>query len=443
MTQFEFYKSFQFVVELLLATLIYVYPLKKRKLFPLRLGFCILACFLFAFVLPLPKALINNPFYCSLIFVGILVFMILMSKIVFNESWTVLSFCGVAGYTTQHLCYELYSLAMNALQLNDDMPLGFYGDEFTTLFTNPFQLALYVLIYAVTIFVCYALFSNKIDLRQTAHLKFSFIFIFSIFILVIDILLNAVIVFWLSSERLSVIIAEIYNILCCVIALYLQFEVALKRQIETELVVERKIHEQVKEQYAISKQSVDLINTKFHDVKHQIRQLTTGETVPASVLRELAHNITLYDSISKTGNDALDVILTEKSFLCNTKNIQLDCIVDGKQLSFIRDEDVYALFGNIIDNAIEAVLQLDEGMRTISLQVKRINNILTIHQSNHYAKINIENGEFKTTKSDKLYHGYGLRSIRRICEQYGGDLTISTDDNIFSLSILFFVQEQE
>ena len=224
--------------------------------------------------------------------------------------------------------------------------------------------------------------------------------------------------------------------------LYLQFEVALKHKFETMLSVERQIHQKYKEQYAISKESVELINMKFHDIKHQIRTYTEAGNVPASVIRNLESNISLYDSVSKTGNDALDIILTEKSLLCNKNSIQLDCMADGKLLSFIKDEDVYALFGNIIDNAIEAVLKLAESMRTISLQVKRVQDMLIIRETNHYADIRVKNGVLQTMKSDKNYHGYGLRSIQRICEEYGGDLAISTEDNIFTMNILFFADAQ-
>ena len=57
-----------------------------------------------------------------------------------------------------------------------------------------------------------------------------------------------------------------------------------------------------------------------------------------------------------TGNHALDVILTEKSLICKQKEIKLTCMADGKQLAFMQTTDLYSIFGNLLNNSIEAAL---------------------------------------------------------------------------------------
>ena len=143
----------------------------------------------------------------------------------------------------------------------------------------------------------------------------------------------------------------------------------------------------------------------------------------------------------RTGNDALDIILTEKSLVCSKENIQFSCIVDGEKLGFFSDEDVYALFGNIIDNAIEAVRDVEPSKRTISLRVRMIGDMLVVGASNYYASaIKRSGGEIVTSKDDKNHHGFGLKSIRYICERYGGSMDIKTDNNVFAITLLFFVR---
>lgn len=183
---------------------------------------------------------------------------------------------------------------------------------------------------------------------------------------------------------------------------------------------------------------------KCHDLKHQIHNIGDQQTVSPSYLKNLEDSISIYDSTVKTGNDALDIILTEKSLLCNKENIQFSCIVDGEKLNFIKPEDVYALFGNIIDNAIEAVLKVEPAKRTISLRVKMIGGMLVVSTSNYYQEdVVVEDGVIQTTKADKKYHGFGIKSIQYVCEKYGGDVNIKAENNIFTINLLFFAKQEE
>ncbi len=436
MTQFEFYKSFQFVLELLIGTGIYMHRLNKKHLFGLRLGVSVGVLFLFAWLFPVIEN--NNSFYTSFIFVSIAIVMILLGKLlVFDESWLVVSFCGIAGYTTQHLCYTVYSLFIKITGLGGSIGMGFYGDEFTSLFTNPFHLAIYIFSYMSMIYICFWLFANKMKANENMELRISFVFVFSVFIFVIDILLNAMIVFEQSEQTTVIAYNEIYNILCCMVSLYLQFEVALRRKYETTLEVERRIWSKVREQYSVAKESIDLINMKAHDLKYQIRTLSQNGSISDAVVRDIEETIKKYETLYKTGNDALDTIMTEKMIFCNSRRIQMSCLLEGKELSFMKDEDIYVLFGNIIDNAIDAVMKLEEDKRVISLQVKKIDNSLIIYETNHYSEIKIKNGFLQTTKEDKMWHGFGLKSIKHICEEYGGTLVIQAENNVFTLNAMF------
>ena len=98
---------------------------------------------------------------------------------------------------------------------------------------------------------------------------------------------------------------------------------------------------QSKVRYQDNKKNVDLINLKCHDLKHQIREHTAKGNITKDTINELEEIINIYDSNVRTGNEALDLILTEKSLLCQKANIKLSCLADCSNLSFIADSDLY------------------------------------------------------------------------------------------------------
>ena len=151
--------------------------------------------------------------------------------------------------------------------------------------------------------------------------------------------------------------------------------------------------------------------------------------------------IEAYDSSFRTGNVALDVVLTRENFNCKEKNVKLTCVANGACLNFMSEVDVYSLFGNILDNAIEASEKLeDPEKRIISLTVSQEGYFVNIHAENYFCDhLTFTDGLPETTKLDTVYHGYGLKSIRMLVQKYEGSLKISTNEDRFVLDILFSV----
>ena len=115
-------------------------------------------------------------------------------------------------------------------------------------------------------------------------------------------------------------------------------------------------------------------------------------------------------------------------------------MIDGKTISFMNSTDVYALFGNLLDNAIESVLkEPDEEKRIISLLVSEKNGGTYIHMENYCGEpVTFENGFPVTTKNDKAYHGFGVRSIRYLADKYEGNLLMRMEKERFITDILFY-----
>lgn len=225
-----------------------------------------------------------------------------------------------------------------------------------------------------------------------------------------------------------------------VIMLYAHNMQICKLYINNELrAVESILNNQYK-QYQLSQECIDLINFKYHDLKHQINlwQSEAGSQHHRQYLQELEDKIDGYSLQQHTGNDVLDTILTEKELICKQKHIQLTSIVNGGLLAFLPLEDLCAIFGNALDNAIEAVEQI------ASLEKRLIR--VVVHQVHNFAMIQIENyietnmstggGLPDTTKENRSMHGYGLKSIQYITSKHQGVMAVDCKNNWFILKIM-------
>ena len=192
-------------------------------------------------------------------------------------------------------------------------------------------------------------------------------------------------------------------------------------------------------QYRSSQESVEIINRKYHDLKHQIALLRSETTEEkARYLDAMEQEIRSYEAQNKTGHEVLDTILTSKSLYCQKQGITLTCVADGTLLGFMDMMDLCSIFGNALDNAIESTARLPETeQRLIHLLVTRQKNFLWIKVENTYdGKWKADGTLPKTTKADSRYHGYGLKSIFEIAEKYGGTASVTTRENRFVLKLL-------
>ena len=438
LTQLFWYKPI-FLTELMIAEALFAVRLQRRSFFYLRLLASLLINYAVAFAIPLP---FYNAAYCSFIFICLFAVTVLTMKLRYKESWLNLIFCALAGYTTQHIAHEIYDFIVKAANLSSGTN-DIYGDSTDGIyapFNGPVTEIVYFFDYIILYWLVYMSFGMRVQKNDELRLSSPMIMVLVALIVLIDIILSAIITYYAEEhfDRLYSMMLSVFNVLCCVLALFIQFELPQRKKLENEVFVLNKMRMQEERQYAVSKENIDLINQKVHDLKHQIRRIGAVSAVDSSTLNEMESIISVYDSIVKTGNNALDLILTEKSLLCNTADIKLNCVADGKKLAFMSEADTYSLFGNILDNAIEAVERLEPDKRVIGVTVKQVFDFLSVNVYNYYSgSLVFADGLPVTTKSDKLYHGYGMKSVRMICAKYGGDLSVSTDNGVFTLKILF------
>ncbi len=230
-----------------------------------------------------------------------------------------------------------------------------------------------------------------------------------------------------------------YDLCSCALILWLM--IAQRKEVDMLAVIqtEQRLRRKMQEQYELSRDSIDIINQKSHDLKHQIQALRFIQDTEQreATLSENERAVLIYDMAAKTGNEVLDTVLTEKALLCEKDGISWTCMADGSVLDFLTPVDLYTMMGNALDNAIEASRQLTGERQAIRVIVRQQYGSAFVQISNYYDRLGpMRNGIPETTKDDRSEHGYGIPSIRKIVERYGGVLDIETKQDIFLLSIL-------
>ena len=227
----------------------------------------------------------------------------------------------------------------------------------------------------------------------------------------------------------------------CGVVLLLLNQVHLREiHLRKELLVIQSIHQNQLKQYEISKANIDVLNRRYHDMKHQLRAIRHEENVEKknTELKGIEEELRRFEAQSKTGNEVLDTIITEKRLYCAEHQITMNCIINGELLKNYDTIDICTIFGNALDNAIEYEESIpDPEKRMIRVMVHEKNNFTVICVENYTEeKLEIRSGLMKTHKSDSFFHGYGLRSMRDTAEKNKGGMTFSQEDNWVQLKIV-------
>jgi hypothetical protein len=337
-------------------------------------------------------------------------------------------FCMTCALATQHLSYVLY----------DDV-LALSGWAYDSVQAVAIISAVMLLVYLAA----YYLFVRKMKQHPELSFQNRENLIVGGLLILFTIVIKFIMEPYLSARSMTklYVLVSIYDVVCCVLALMLEQGLFRNQALTDEKnFLTQLVHIQ-EEQYRTSKANVEMVNIKCHDMKHQISHITS--TTDPDAIRELEQIISVYDSSLQTGNEILDVCLMEKKLLCEKNSIKLDCIANGQCLSFMQPSDLFSLFGNALDNAMEAVCKLDDvEKRIIFVSVKEELGMAIIHVENNYTgELIMADGIPRTSKDDEFYHGYGVKSIRMVVEKYDGNMALLPQNGIFNLNITIPVPE--
>lgn len=149
--------------------------------------------------------------------------------------------------------------------------------------------------------------------------------------------------------------------------------------------------------------------------------------------------------IIKTDNHTLSVLLSRYSILCKEQGIDFSADTVNARLYYMTSVDVTSLFGNLLDNAMDAAVKAVHPLVTIRIGHDLTRGIDVINISNtcsgspHFDK----KGFLRTTKKDRKQHGFGMESIKRVVDRYNGTVTIRymENDSIFQVAISLYSED--
>lgn len=410
------------LIQSVAGAMIFGYALSKKQNFILRLAistaFCCAALYLvMTFFFPEIQDGANKVGRITLSFLTY-VFVALIMRISLDVNIFTALFVASAGYAAQDLGGAIKTAA-RLLPLVNEFSGSFFG-------MISLDIAVYSAFYAALYFAFrpYTKSRNEnFDNRAKA------VFSAAVFVLCFGMMR----ITGGNPERneLSVLAESIYQLLCDIFILIILFGAMERTKLREDVDSMRELVHEQHEQYRHSKQSVELVNEKYHDLKSLLEGFH-GE-ISREQIDTLKARVGEYDTHIETGNHVLDIVLSEKRAIAAARKIDFTSFVDGKGLDFIEELDLYSLVGNALNNAIDAVSKLPEGERFITMTLRAEGGAVTMHVENPYGGDVVMENELPKTQRDERYHGFGMKSMERICEKYDGTLAVKAEGGTFSL----------
>ena len=304
-----------------------------------------------------------------------------------------------------------------------------------------FNLVMYDLMHIVFVIVLYFFLRKRIHLVEDRSISLRIIII-SLTMLFALVLIKTFVV--INSESAIPLYGCCEALISLVSALLLFVRADILR--ESSFKVEQRIMDQVlaenKKQYQSLKTNIDIVNMKAHDLKHQLEKYQ--DKLTQEEVESLRNAVDIYDKNIRTGSPVLDTVLYVEHLVCDKHQIQFTYLCDGHQLENFSSSQLYYLFSNIIDNAIDACKDVPVENRIISFNIRQKDNQIVIDSCNYFeGSRNIQDGVMETTKKNKAHHGYGLKSIKMIVEQNKGSMNIHTENNMFFMVINLPIPEKK
>ena len=274
-------------------------------------------------------------------------------------------------------------------------------------------------------------FKYKVQLKDCMVLSVVFLIAFAIVLFTNFNLLNlarlADLAIYISSGVLSAIFMIIF--------MYSKNVLYLREQEQQDKVQIA----QLKQQHAYYQDKLkdeERIRSIYHDMKNHLLVLegSQGTDETRKMAQELRSQIADYENYIHTGNDFLDVIIRDKSEKAREKRIDFSAFIDFSGIDFIEPLDISTLFGNGIDNALEASEKLSEEQRVILIKAGKVQDFVSILIENNCSDEAIIGN--RTTKSDSFLHGFGISNMQKVAEKYDGTCSTTQENGKFTLKVL-------
>lgn len=340
-------------------------------------------------------------------------------------------FTAASAYCVQHIVYKLYSYINEYLLISiSDENIIYLIYAFSRFFISCVCPALF-----------WFLFVRKLKQLNGFNINNKYMVVLTIIIVTVANSLNAIfyaLYFAYPEGEMKVLFLIVYTLLplfLCILCLMGLLDGTYKQTINTNYVKSQALYEKMRAQYEQSKLNADTINIKYHDLKRFLEQSAYSH----EALKDMSRAVERYEALPKTGNDALNIVLSEKLIEMKNNGIEFHANINASLLSFMSELDVYSFFSNLLSNAIEHLLSDQNAPRDIFLDISQAGEMVKIVQENGLSSpvtVDRSTGLPQTTKPDKLNHGFGVKSMRETVQKYGGNILFNAGIDKFTVVVL-------
>lgn len=229
--------------------------------------------------------------------------------------------------------------------------------------------------------------------------------------------------------------------LMCLIMYFVVQQMSKDNQTKLEYELMKEKEKYSKESMEIIKRSNEELREFKHDLKNYLLPLQEAmETMPqsemAKVWEKINQKIEDVQTLIQTGNSYVDSMINTKITLARSEKVDVKCTILSK-MEGIDDLEFCSVFGNLMDNAIEAEWKVTEKKEIIIFVEEKMGYLRLEIQNKIEKSVLNENSSLNTTKKDTSSHGIGHKSIKRTMQKVGGALKYYETGDLFCAEAVF------
>lgn len=229
--------------------------------------------------------------------------------------------------------------------------------------------------------------------------------------------------------------------LMCLIMYFVVQQMSKDNQTKLEYELMKEKEKYSKESMEIIKRSNEELREFKHDLKNYLLPLQEAmETMPqsemAKVWEKINQKIEDVQTLIQTGNSYVDSMINTKITLARSEKVDVKCTILSK-MEGIDDLEFCSVFGNLMDNAIEAERKVTEKKEIIIFVEEKMGYLWLEIQNKIEKSVLNENSSLNTTKKDTSSHGIGHKSVKRTMQKVGGALKYYETGDLFCAEAVF------
>lgn len=227
---------------------------------------------------------------------------------------------------------------------------------------------------------------------------------------------------------------------------YLLDQIQSVHRIQLHLALLERQNQAYENQMKLLMDSEEKISGIRHDMKNHLLVLQqmaqkSDSREMQEYLRELIPFVEQEDRFAATGNPAIDSLINIKLKEAAGLGAKIKTELSISNNTGIRQKDSSILLGNLLDNALRA-LRNNAGERILFLSMKERQGTMLIKVENTHNETFVRTGDvFNSTKKNWNRHGIGLKNVKRVVEDYQGEMEITATEHFFSVEILLYLME--